>query len=113
MLRELQREVAMWSYQNFPENTPEFALMGLVEEVGELNHARLKQLQGIRKDEDLYRKERDAVGDIVIYLLDYCTRRGIDAQQAVEETWQVVRRRDWRTYPETGHPVGEGEKYES
>ena len=47
---QLELEVAEWSRRNFGPGTPMGyrALLGVVEEVGELSHAHLKQLQGIR-----------------------------------------------------------------
>jgi hypothetical protein len=38
----------------------------------------------------------DAIGDIVIYLADYCEREGISLSAAVEKTWETVMQRDWK-----------------
>jgi hypothetical protein len=45
---------------------------------------------------------KDAVGDVVIYLMDLCTRRGWDFQRIVEQTCEQVFERDWVQYPENG-----------
>jgi len=75
-LRELQEQVGEWSAENFgTEQPPEYPLIGAGEEMGELTTSVLKRAQGIA-DSDKYKDtlgpeyEQDAVGDIVIYLLD-------------------------------------------
>jgi len=102
-LFELQHEVANWSMVNFPKNQPYHPLVGIMEEVGELAHAHLKMEQGIRGDEIEHKVAKlDAVGDIVIYLADYCARNDISLGLAVESTWQIVKQRNWRKNPTTG-----------
>jgi len=96
MLRKLQDEQRPWVEHNFGERPSYWPLLGVVEEVGELCHAHLKHEQGIRTNEDHDAAKRDAVGDIVIYLSDYCSAEGIDLQAAVEETWAEVSKRDWK-----------------
>jgi len=102
-LQTLQREVSEWSRRNFPGNLPHHPLLGVAEEVGELSHAHLKLEQGIRGDpaEHLSAKV-DAVGDIVIYLADYCERNGFDLDTAVTIAWAEVSKRDWRKDPKGG-----------
>jgi NTP pyrophosphatase (non-canonical NTP hydrolase) len=90
-------EVALWSRQNFPNNMPYHPLLGLVEEVGELSHAFLKSEQGIRgTKEEHHAAMVDAVGDILVYLADFCSRNNIDMRDAIETTWTMVQKRDWR-----------------
>ena len=99
-LYELQNEVGAWSRRNFPNNQPYHPLLGLQEEVGELAHAHLKAEQGIRgTDKEHHRAKIDAVGDILIYLCDYCERNCIALDTAVGMTWDKVSRRDWRKDP--------------
>jgi len=95
-LIELQADHKAWADRNFPNADPVDAVLGVAEEVGELCHAILKQRQGIRgTHEEHEAKAKDAVGDIVIYLLDVCTRRGWSFAEIVAETWAEVRKRDW------------------
>ena len=95
-IKQLQSEVAEWSNRNFPNNQPHQPLLGVGEEVGELMHAHLKMEQGIRGPADrLYVEKCDAVGDILIYLADYCERNKIDMEAAVDDAWAIVKRRDW------------------
>lgn len=99
-LSELQGEVGLWSRRNFGDQPSTLALLGLQEEVGELAHAHLKGLQGIRHTTDEIRAMKvDAVGDVVVYLADYCEREGIDLQAAVEAVWDQVSRRRWVERP--------------
>lgn len=95
-LLQLQVEVADWSNKNFPDNKPYHPLLGVMEEVGELTHAHLKQEQGIRTNENHIANKEDAIGDIIIYLADYCSRNNIDMDGAVQSTWNKVKQRDWQ-----------------
>ena len=45
---KFQREQKEWAARNFREHVAWHALLGLMEEVGELSHAHLKTVQGIR-----------------------------------------------------------------
>jgi len=73
-----------------------------MEEGGELAHAFLKRHQGIRKVtlDDV----GDAVGDIIVYLADFCNAYGIDLQESVDETWDKVKYRDWKPGASPAHP---------
>ncbi len=99
-LRQLQEEQRPWVKHNFPGRHPYYPLLGLMEELGELSHAHLKSLQGIRTSEDHDAAKIDAVADIVIFLADYCSGNGIDLQDALNLTWAKVKQRDWRADPE-------------
>jgi NTP pyrophosphatase (non-canonical NTP hydrolase) len=88
---------------NFPNSDSVEQLLGVVEEVGELAHAVLKFRQGIRGTSEEHRAETiDAVGDILIYLINFCNYEKIDIAACLAETWDTVRFRDWRAYPKTG-----------
>ena len=95
-LQCIQREVAQWTKKNFGHRPAYWPLLGVSEEVGELCHAHLKQEQGIRGTAtELEVKAKDAVGDIVIYLISYCDKRGWDFEAIISETWRKVSKRDW------------------
>jgi len=102
-LRGIQQEQVEWVAHNFGTDRPAWhPLLGVQEEVGELSHAFLKRAQGIRVNEDHDAAIKDAVADIVIYLLDFCTAEGIDLQSVLAETWAQVKARDWKVAPESG-----------
>ena len=140
-LREIQNEQTIWSQRNFKERHPEWAILGVCEELAELSgiilqylddkeeeksisldsekllktilraheaagrlaHATLKREQGIRKSTIQYiGEENDAVGDTVLFLMEFCNQRGYDLQTIVEETWIKVRQRDWKKFPKNG-----------
>ena len=92
---KLQEEVMEWARRNFPQAERWEPLVGLQEEIGELSHAFLKKHQNIRLEEDHDANMVDAVGDIVVYLANFCGRNGIDLNRAVEQVWSEVRQRDW------------------
>lgn len=77
-LYEIQKEQKEWSKKNFGEQPAYLALLGAVEELGELAHAHLKWSQRIRGDEAKHAESaKDAVGDTIIYLMDYANRKHI------------------------------------
>lgn len=111
-LSELQVQVGAWAKRNFGPQAPYRPLLGVAEEVGELAHAQLKLEQGIRVGENHKEAIQDAVGDIVIFLADYCERSNISLAGCVENAWNEVKKRDWTknkhdgiTEPLFHHPV--------
>lgn len=104
MLNKLQEEQKDWIKHNFGDRPSWMPLLGAVEELGELAHAHLKQAQGIRVTENHFENKKDAVADIIIYLADYCSAEGINLHEVVENTWNEVKKRDWKKYPEKGLP---------
>lgn len=100
-LQKLQMAHKIWLANNFPNNEPVDALLGLAEEVGELAHAFLKRKQGIRtKDFDALIK--DAVGDILIFLVSFCNTNNINLCEEVHKVWEVVSNRNWIEDPIKG-----------
>lgn len=99
-LFQLQTEVKEWSERNFPNNKVHQPLLGALEELGELAHAHLKQEQGIRGDQ--HAAKADAVGDIIIYLADYCARNELCLAECVRTAWEEVKERDWIKFPVNG-----------
>ena len=98
-LQFLQTQHKQWLDHNFPHQAKHDALLGLMEEVGELAHAHLKHDQQIRGLGDISQandKKIDAIGDIVIYLASYCNSNGFDLAACVHTTWEKVQRRDWQ-----------------
>jgi NTP pyrophosphatase (non-canonical NTP hydrolase) len=102
MLKQLQAEQLNWVKHNFGDRPSWQPLLGAVEELGELCHAHLKASQGIRISEPHQEAKIDAIGDIIIYLADYCSAENIDIEMAVLDTWQKVKQRDWKKYPVNG-----------
>lgn len=101
--QQLQAEVGTWAQRNFGDTPAYRPLLGAVEEVGELAHAHLKAEQGIRGTAEEHEAAgKDAVGDIIIYLADYCGRRNWDMQQIVETVWAQVGKRNWTKNKTTG-----------
>lgn len=103
---ELQFDTHTWRAHNFPGASSDASrqLAGVMEELGELAHAWLKQDQGIRTDEDLSDQEMDAIGDMVIYLCGYCSARNLSLFECINRAWDEVKDRDWVKYPGTGRP---------
>ena len=99
--KALQFGVASWTEKNFGlcrgSNDP---LLGIVEETGELCHAILKRKQGIRGTKEEHDAAiRDAIGDIVIFLMDFCNEEQIILDDCISEAWSQVVKRDWKVKP--------------
>ncbi len=103
----IQQEHARWQYTNFGLVPMEDSFMGIVEELGELSHALLKEKQGIRVNENHTENAIDAIGDVIIYIISLCNSQGWDFETIIETTWEEVKKRDWIKYPETGRPPNE------
>lgn len=73
----LQREVGAWSDEQFGDQPAVNPLLGVGEELGELH----EHLAGHEAVTD---RERDCVGDALVYLADVCHRRGLDLGAAAE-----------------------------
>lgn len=104
-ITKLQNKIGEWTLQNFGHNSEGayHPLLGLVEEIGELSHAHLKQQQGIRGNYTEHEKAiKDAIGDIIIYLCDYCYQRGYDLESIIKDTWDSVQKRNWKEKPKDG-----------
>jgi len=101
-LTELQETLHHWRTRNFPGGDAIEQLLGVQEEVGELSHAHLKELQGIRTNENHYEEAQDAVGDIVIYLMGYCSYRNWNFEGILDYVSDKVLARDWQKDPVTG-----------
>ena len=92
-LYHLQSVIRRWSDESFGVGSSWHKLLGVMEEVGELCHHVLKREQGIRVDQNHNEEVKDAVGDIVIYLMDFCAREGISLEECIETTWTKVQQR--------------------
>ena len=96
-LKQLQEEHKTWADYNFPDRKSFYPLLGMIEEIGELAHADLKIRQGIRGSTEEHRAAaEDAIGDLLIFLADYCNLNGYDLQECLNKAWTMVIERDWQ-----------------
>lgn len=99
----IQEQLAAWQSRNFPNQKPHECILGIVEEVGELCHAHLKEEQGIRGTaEENQAKAQDAIGDALIYLAGYCNVRGWKMSDCLGTAWNEIKDRNWTKYPKNG-----------
>lgn len=106
-LNKIQEEQGEWAARNFPGHQPYQALLGAMEEMGELAHAHLKSEQEIRGSLHYHQaKAKDSIGDIIIFLLHYCNQMGWSMESIIAETWDVVKQRDWTKNKENGSARG-------
>lgn len=92
----LQLEVDEWASRNFPDDTPEAVVLGLMEEAGEVARASLKRYQGIRGTTEEWDAElRKECGDVFIKLCHVANVYGFGLADAVEARWGEVSLRDF------------------
>jgi len=101
-IQQIQSALEQWRKHNFPNAETWEPIMGACEELGELCHAHLKNHEGVHTGESFERQARDAIGDTVIFLMQYCTMMKWDFETIVVDTWDNVKDRDWVTHPENG-----------
>lgn len=87
IFESLQSEVGEWSQENFPGQPDVNPYLGSSEETGELADA-------LSLDDQPDEEELDAVGDILVYLADFCAIRGLDYQDCYERVDEVERQHD-------------------
>ena len=102
ILKKVQDEHRSWQLHNFGPPSVVESLIGVTEELGELSHAYLKNRQGIRLNENHEEKMKDAVGDLLIYLIAFCEAKRFDLEDILQKTWDEVRQRDWVKFPNNG-----------
>ncbi len=107
-IEQYQMEVREWSKKNFGDQPSTNSLLGIMEELGELAHAHLKGIQGIRHTPDeIHNMRGDALGDLFIYMCDYADRSGLWLEEVIETVWNKVKKRNWKEDKQNGpnqHP---------
>lgn len=103
-LAQIQEEHLTWRRRNFPNQTTDQAILGMVEELGELSHAYLKLSQGIRgvDREKAISLIIDAHADLIIFSFGVAEDLGYDLAEQLWHTWNGVKQRDWLNHPTTG-----------
>ena len=108
--KKLQTEIHEWAEKNFDVSPSWKPYVGMVEEMsemtialGQIGHHLLKSEQGIRGTTEQHKAGIiDAVGDLCVYLFNFCEIVGIDVEDAVNTTWDTVKKRDWKKFPGNG-----------
>lgn len=73
------------------------AFLGAMEELGEMAEMLLSRLdEPIDGDNKRAQKVKDGVGDLQVYLLDFCASNGLDAEDCLNTAWAKVSQRDWK-----------------
>jgi NTP pyrophosphatase (non-canonical NTP hydrolase) len=96
-LDDLQQQVSRWQLANFPDCEEWELALGVCEEAGELAQCVLKIHRQMRKSEFDEDRLKDAVGDIVIFLMGVCDSRGWLLSETIKDTAKKVMARDWRS----------------
>lgn len=89
-MNSVKEKVILWAKERNitnPDNAHK-QLLKLVEEVGELTAAVLK---------DKLEEKQDAIGDIQVVLIILCEQLGIDMDQALSSAYEVIKNRTGKT----------------
>jgi NTP pyrophosphatase (non-canonical NTP hydrolase) len=89
----------------FPNNDADDQLKGVLEELGELARAELKHKQNVGPHNDVAKVKADitdAVGDIIMYLMGYCSIKDIKISDCLDAALTEICTRDWNHFVETG-----------
>lgn len=79
--KNLQDQIHLWHLQNYPKDDAVSALLGIEEEIGELNRAVLKQEGGIRGTFDEWEVEQHKeAGDVLIGIINFAGFCGINLE---------------------------------
>jgi NTP pyrophosphatase (non-canonical NTP hydrolase) len=98
-INQYQRDIGAWALRNFPNDTRQDVALGLVEEVGEICRATLKQVQGVRGSHEIWEDEiKHEIPDVFIKLCHLAEVFGYDLATLVEHKWSIVQ------YRESGSP---------
>lgn len=75
---KLQQEVGEWAERNFGDQAPYRQILGMIEELGELDDALERRANASSDSESREYVEAvcDAMADTVIYMADFCYRTG-------------------------------------
>lgn len=112
VIKELQKEVALYFEQNFPErykvqrkHLPVYkAIEALGELMGSLWIERTDRSYDPEVQDEL---KKQSLGKAVIYLIDFCARHGWDFQHVIRQIWELTHGEDWNPYPDVGRPPKE------
>lgn len=61
--------------------------------LGKLSHAHLKREQDIRKNEDHEKRKKDAIGDLLNFLIAYCDSQGFTLEECLLLAWGEIKDR--------------------
>ncbi len=96
LMREAAPVEAIDTFENIVNSDAALKIaqfIGMVEELGETVN------EMVRNDRP---KLIDGLGDLQVYLTNFCSFNGLSAHQAFIDTWREVRKRNWKKNPDTG-----------
>ena len=109
-ITKYQQKLKTWQKEHFGDTPPEWLVVGMMEELGEMSHTMLKFDQGIREHREQSTEKfktqlADDFGDIVVYGMQVLSYYGIDAEEAMKTTFEHVLKRDWNSHRNTGEHI--------
>lgn len=119
-LRDLQQQVALWAQERWPDRTDydgslDLPFYRLVATAGVMAAVVATLAEGVlfdpdtdeRVDPEICRDElRAALGEMVVFAIEFAARNGWNIDDIVREVWTEMRGEDWTRYPRPGRPKG-------
>jgi NTP pyrophosphatase (non-canonical NTP hydrolase) len=99
-INEIQNEILEWQNSNFEFRKPHEMYLGLIEEVGELAHARMKYEHEYYPFDYYYQETKDAIGDIAIQLIGLCSQHYLNFEEVLNDIWNYVKTRNSKEFKE-------------
>lgn len=92
IFERLQHLIQNWSHERgiYTHSTATMQLLKAVSEMGELADAHAKDRKG---------EQIDAVGDVMVCLINYCYLRNIDPVDCLASAWEQIKDRRGRMMP--------------
>lgn len=108
---DMQNAIHAWHRLNFPQDDMRDALLGVGEELGEVNRAQIKQSGGIRGSWAYWQHEKEKeIGDVLIGLINYAAWNDINWLEALQNRWKTISRRDYIKFPVDGGRENEDDR---
>lgn len=93
-LKELQQLIRGVDKTRFPDAPSYLALIKVQEELGELADAYIAGYE-TRVGKESKRNMGEEAADVIISLITFCEREGIDIESAILEKWDIVSKRTY------------------
>lgn len=84
-----EQEVGDWAVENFGEQPSVNPFLGTAEELSELAELFVEEVDGEWMEKEVTEEEIDAVGDVLVFFADFCSRHEISYAKAAEQRHEI------------------------
>jgi len=94
-IAELQQSIREVDQQRFPKAPSYLALIKCQEELGELSDAYISHFE-TREGKETGKDMGQEAADVIISLITFCEREGINIEEAIKKKWDIVIQRNYK-----------------